>query len=162
MRYTPIIGTLGFILSPDKKKTLMVKRNSRKEDDHFGKYNGLGGKMEPDEDVMSCMQREIREEAGIECKDMVLRGTVNWTGFGKKGENWLGFIFRIDSFTGTPNKSCPEGPLEWMPIEAIPSLPMWEGDRYFLPFVFENDPRPFHAYMPYDNERCLSFSYHRL
>ena len=40
------------------------------------------------------MRREIREEAGIECESMQLRGTLNWPGFGKHGEDWLGFIFR--------------------------------------------------------------------
>ncbi len=54
---------------------------------------GLGGKMEPDEDVMTCIKREIFEEAGIECEKILFRGTVNWTNFGPKGEDWLGFVF---------------------------------------------------------------------
>ena len=64
MPYTPIIGTLGYILSPDRQRVLMVHRNARKDDEHLGKYNGLGGKLEADEDVMAGMIREIREEAG--------------------------------------------------------------------------------------------------
>lgn len=160
--YTPIIGTLGFVVSPDKKKVLLVHRNSRPDDAHFGKYNGLGGKMHPDEDVVSCIRREIHEEAGIECEDIILRGTINWTGFGPDGEDWLGFIFRIDRFTGVPHLKNEEGELAWHPVSLLPKLPMWEGDRFFLPLIFDNDPRAFHGCMPYRNNRPLSWSYVRL
>ena len=64
--YRPIIGTLGYILSPDGQQTLLVHRNARADDQHLGKYNGLGGKMHADEDVIGCMRREIREESGLE------------------------------------------------------------------------------------------------
>jgi len=160
--YTPIVGTLGYILSPDRKKTLLVHRNKRKDDQHLGKYNGLGGKMEPGEDVYQCLVREIREEAGIVCLETVLRGTINWTGFGPNGENWLGFIFRVDRFEGVPRSSNEEGDLDWVDVDRLLELPMWEGDRFFLPLVFDDDPRIFHGYMPYENARPLSWQYSRL
>lgn len=159
--YTPIIGTLGYILSPDGSRVLLVHRNARSADHHLGKYNGLGGKMEPGEDVWTCMVREIQEEAGINCLDMTLRGTVNWPGFGKNGENWLGFIFLITTFSGTPKRKNEEGDLGWHLLADIGSLPMWDGDRYFLPLVFDKDPRLFHGHMPYQNGRPLSWQYNR-
>lgn len=162
MPYTPIIGSLAYILSPDKKKVLLIHRNARSDDDHLGKYNGLGGKMEANEDVVSCMKREILEEAGIECLDISLRGTINWTGFGPSGEDWLGFIFRVDAFKGTPYKKNNEGSLEWVEVDKIEELSIWEGDRYFLPLIFDQDPRAFHGYMPYANDRPLSWSYCRI
>ncbi len=161
MPYTPIVGTLGYILSPDKRRVLLVHRNGREDDDHIGKYNGLGGKMEPNEDVHSCIQREIFEEAGIICTEVVLRGTINWTGFGPKKESWLGFIFRIESYTGEPFTKNEEGTLEWVNIEDITLLPIWEGDKKFLPLVFDDNPRIFHGYMPYDGETFLDWSYVR-
>ena len=160
MKYQPIIGSLGYILSPDKQNVLLVHR-IRDGDDHHGKYNGLGGKMERKEDIATCMKREIHEEAGIEVLSMQLRGTINWTNFGPHNEDWLGFIFLIDQYQGTPNAKSPEGPLEWVPIEDLASLPMWEGDRYFLPLLFDDDPRPFHGFMPYDGEHPISFEYIR-
>lgn len=136
MKYTPIAGTLGFILSPDQSEVLMVHRTARADDDHMGKYNGLGGKLERGEDIHTCMKREIREEAGIESTELKLRGTINWTNFGPKGEDWLGFIFLITAFEGTPWDNSPEGPLTWIPVEKIPTLPMWEGDATH--FVFND------------------------
>ncbi len=160
--YEPIVGTLGYILSPDRKDTLLVYRNRRPGDHHLGKYNGLGGKLRPDEDVLSCLLREIREESGIRCEEVELRGTVNWTGFGPNGENWLGFIFLITEFSGSPFEANEEGELGWHPIKSLDTLPMWEGDRYFLPLVFDYDPRQFHGYMPYKNSKPIDWHYTRM
>lgn len=156
--YRPILASLAFILSEDKKSVLLVHRNKRDDDQHLGKYNGLGGKMEAGEDIFACMQREVREEAGIECEKIELRGTVNWPGFGKNGEDWFGFIFLVHGYKGEPRLSNEEGDLHWKAIEELPSLPMWEGDKYFLPLVFDENPCPFHGYMPYENGRPCSWS----
>lgn len=161
MPYQPILGTLGYILSEDQSKVLMVHRTYRDDDHHLGKYNGLGGKMEVGEDVATCMRREIDEEAGIVPTEMTLRGTINWTNFGPNGEDWLGFIFLITAYSGKPNDSCIEGPLEWIDREKLMDLPMWEGDYLFLPLIFDGDPRPFHGLMPYENGSPKSWDYHR-
>ncbi len=160
--YTPILGTLGYILSPDGGKVLLIHRIARPGDHHLGKYNGLGGKMEAGEDVAGCMRREIVEESGLTCVELTLRGTVNWQGFGRHGENWLGFIFLITRFSGTPFVENEEGRLDWYPLAALDTLPMWEGDRYFLPLVFDDDPRMFHGYLPYRNDRPVDWRYSRV
>jgi 8-oxo-dGTP diphosphatase len=161
MPYCPIVATLGYVLSSDGRRALLIHRNARADDQHLGKYNGLGGKIEPDEDVMAGMRREILEEAGIHCESMQLRGTISWPGFGKNGEDWLGFLFLIDSFSGVPAQTNAEGTLEWVALESIQELPLWEGDRHFLPLVFDRDPRPFHGVMPYRDGRMLSWSFSR-
>lgn len=162
MPYMPIVGTLGYILSKDKQQVLMIHRNARPGDEHLGKYNGLGGKLEANEDVVAGMKREIMEEAGIDCTQMSLRGTVSWPGFGKNGEDWLGFIFLITDFEGEPFTENPEGTLDWVPLNEMDALPMWEGDRYFLPMVFDDDARAFHGVMPYKNGAPASWSFSRI
>lgn len=162
MPYTPIVATLGYVLSPDRRRVLMIHRNARPDDQHLGKYNGLGGKLERDEDVLAGLRRELREEAGIECTGVRLRGTISWPGFGKQGEDWLGFVFLVEAFTGTPLQRNPEGTLEWVERERLLELPLWEGDRHFLPLVFDDDPRPFHGVMPYRDGRMQSWSFSRL
>jgi 8-oxo-dGTP diphosphatase len=159
MAYTPIIGTLGYILSPEGDRVLMVHRNKRGDDQHLGKYNGLGGKLEPGEDVVAGLRREVREEAGIEIDGIELRGTISWPGFGKQGEDWLGFIFLVREFTGEPHSENPEGQLEWIAVDKILDLPLWEGDPHFLPLVFSGDSRQFHGVMPYDGGRPVSWNY---
>ncbi|HZR44636.1 MAG TPA: 8-oxo-dGTP diphosphatase [Ktedonobacteraceae bacterium] len=160
--YTPILATLGYILSPDKQQVLMIHRNKRPNDLHYGKYNGLGGRLERGEDVITGMRREIQEESGLIADRIVLRGTISWPGFGKHGEDWFGFIFRIESWHGTPHDGNAEGTLEWVPLTALSTLSLWPSDHKFLPMVFDDDPRPFHGYMPWHNGEMLSWSCERV
>ncbi len=159
--YRPILATLGFILSKDKKSVLLVHRNKRPDDQHLWKYNGLGGKMESNEDVLTCLKREIREEAGIFCSEIELRGTVSWPGFGLEGEDWFGFIFLVHQYQGEPVHANEEGDLHWKHISELGALPMWEGDKYFLPLVFDENPMPFHGHMPYENGHPSGWTYLR-
>jgi 8-oxo-dGTP diphosphatase len=158
MPFTPILATLGYVMSPDRRRVLMIHRNARPDDPHAGKFNGLGGKLDAGEDVVTGLCREIREEAGIECDELVLCGTISWPGFGKHGEDWFGFIFRIDRWHGEPLTANPEGTLSWIEVERVPRLPMWEGDHHFLPLVLGEDRRPFHGVMPYRDGRPVSWS----
>lgn len=157
--YTPILATLGYVMSPDRESVLLIHRNARPDDLHYGKYNGLGGKLEPKEDIVAGMRREIREEAGIEAEQLVLRGTVNWPGFGKGGEDWFAFIFRIDQWSGTPLTGNHEGALEWVPIARIPELNLWESDRLWLDMVFNDTPQTFYGVAPYLDGKLVSWSY---
>jgi 8-oxo-dGTP diphosphatase len=160
--YSPILATLGYVLSPDGLRVLMVHRTARPGDQHIGKYNGLGGKVERDEDIAAGMRRELKEEASIEVLSMRLRGTISWPGFGRSGEDWFGFIFLIDAWAGSPPSANDEGTLEWVAIDAILDLPLWEGDRHFLPLVFDADSRAFHGVMPYRDGRMLDWRVSRI
>ena len=163
MAYLPIVGTLAYVLSASGDDVLLVHRDARPDDESFGKWNGLGGKLERDEDVATCMRRELREEASIEVVSMQLRGTVSWPGFGRSGEDWLGFVFLVDAFNGVVPASNDEGTLAWHPVERLfdASLDFWEGDKHFLPLVFDDDPRPFHGVMPYAHGRPTGWSFTR-
>jgi 8-oxo-dGTP diphosphatase len=159
MPYTPILATLGYVLSEGGSQVLMLRRDRRLDDLHFGKYNGLGGKLEAGEDVAAGMKREVREEAGLECLSLRLRGTVSWPGFGKDGEDWFGFVFVIDRWQGAALTENAEGTLTWLPVARILDLPLWDGDRHFLPLVFDNAIGQFHGVMPYRHGRPVSWQY---
>ena len=155
--FTPIIGTLGYVLSEDRRRVLLVHR-SRAGDQHAGKWNGLGGKLEADEDIYTCLCRELREEANIEVTSARLRGTISWPGFGVGGQDWFGFVFVVDAYVGTVGESNEDGPLVWHELDRIDELPMWEGDRHWLPLVFGDGP-VFHGVMPYVDGAPASWSY---
>ena len=151
MPCTPIVGTLAYVLRGDE--VLMVRRSARADDQQLGKYNGLGGKLEPGEDVVAGLRRELREEAGIEATSLRLRGTISWPGFGPGGEDWLGFVFVVDAFAGTPPGANAEGTLHWVPRAQVLDLPLWEGDYTWLPLVFDDAVGQFHGVMPYADGR---------
>ncbi len=147
-----IVGTLAYVV---RDGLVLLVHRQRAGDDHRGKYNGLGGKLEPGEDVVECIARELQEEAGITPTSLRLRGTVSWPGFGSDGSDWFGLVFLVDAFDGEPPEQNVDGPLSWVPVGELDALPMWEGDRYFVPLVFDDDPRQFHAVLPYADGRLV-------
>lgn len=172
--YAPIMGTLAYVINEGRTHVLLVHRTARPDDQHLGKWNGLGGKVEPHEDLAASMRREISEEAGIEVTAMTLRGTVSWPGFGPSGEDWFSLIFLVTGWTGEPASSNPEGDVEWIPLSRLlaacdpddaerarANLAMWEGDRNFIPLIFDDDSRVFHGVMPYANGRPTSWTFER-
>ena len=79
--------------------TLMVHRIKKENDMHAGKWNGLGGKLEPGETPEACATREIWEESGLRVKNLILRGVITFPGFAAD-EDWYTFLFVIDDFEG--------------------------------------------------------------
>ncbi len=156
-KYCPVLATLAYVMSADGKKVLLIHRDKRKDDIHYGKYNGLGGKIEASENIIEAVRREIREEAGIECESIVLRGTISWPGFGKNGEDWFGFIFRVDKFSGQCKDSNHEGRLEWVDLEKLDNLDLWDSDRLWLDKVFSKSAETFHGIAPFENGKLLSW-----
>jgi 8-oxo-dGTP diphosphatase len=113
--------------------TLMVHRVKKKQDMHAGKWNGLGGKLEPGETPEECAIREIREESGLKVKNLILKGIITFPAF-DDNEDWYTFLFVIDDFEGELIDS-PEGHLAWIPNEELQNLKLWAGDLIFLPWI---------------------------
>jgi 8-oxo-dGTP diphosphatase len=156
------LQTQAYIVSPDRQSVLLMHRNKFADDVHLGKYLGLGGHVEPDEDVFTCVKREVWEESGLVVEAATLRGTVMWTGFGKHRRDLFCFMFRVDSFSGQPHEGNDEGTLEWVPIGDLREKPMWDSDHEWLPMIFDEDPRQFHGVMPYAGHEMLGWAYQRL
>lgn len=174
MAFTPIVGTLAYLWDRNADQVLLIRRNARLDDDHYGKVNGLGGKLEADESVTDGVRRELMEEATVELTEVSLRGTITWTNFGPKREEWLGFIFLVTGWRGEVPSANEEGTLEWVPrqrlleacdpnnSDARAELPLWAGDRHFIPLVFDGDTRAFHGTMPYDGDVPRSWTFDRM
>ncbi len=126
------LATLCYVQKDDQ--TLMLHRNSRKSDTHYGKYNGLGGKFEPGETPEECVKREVLEESGLILNKVQLKGFLTFPAF-SKGEDWYVFVFTSNDFSGDLLSNTPEGELEWIDNSKIPELNMWEGDEIFLPWL---------------------------
>jgi 8-oxo-dGTP diphosphatase len=125
------LATLGYIRRAGK--TLMIHRVKKQNDVHQGKWNGLGGKLEPGETPEECIIREIREESGLAARDPELKGFLTFPGFAND-EDWYAFVFVVRDFTGELIDS-PEGFLSWIDDERLIELPLWEGDYIFLPWL---------------------------
>ncbi len=116
-------------------KTLMMRRNKRTDDIHFGKWNGLGGKLEPGETPEECVIREVLEESGLCIQQPRLVGLLTFPDF-KDDEDWYVYVYTAYSFSGNLQE-CAEGVMEWIDDAEILDLPLWEGDRHFLRWIEE-------------------------
>lgn len=148
MPFSPELTVLAYVTDPERSRVLLVHRVSRSSDEQLGKYNGLGGKVEPGEDVVAAIRRELKEEADIDVVDLELRGTVSWPGF--NGRDVFGFVFLVTAFDGDIPAENEEGTLAWHDVATMMDLPMWDGDRHFLPLVFDQSVGQFHGVIPYD------------
>lgn len=125
------IATLCYVRRAGE--TLMLHRIKKANDMHQGKWNGLGGKLEPGETPEECARREIREESGLNVSDLVFKGIITFPGFSNE-EDWYTFIFVANSMEGDLIDS-PEGVLRWIDDRDLLGLELWEGDRIFIPWL---------------------------
>jgi 8-oxo-dGTP diphosphatase len=133
-------------------KTLMVHRVKKADDIHEGKWNGLGGKLEPGESPEECAIREVLEESGLRATHLQFKGFLTFPLFAQN-EDWYAFVFVVDQFEGELISS-PEGNLEWIADELLFELNLWEGDRIFLPLL--DEPGLFSGKFVYRDGRLVS------
>lgn len=113
---------------------LLLHRNKEENDLNEGKWLGIGGHLEEGESHIAAMKREVFEEAQLKVKKYVYYGYADFLNEDYPPERM--YLFRITDFEGEVGE-CDEGELAWVPIEQVYSLPMWEGDKYFLPLLRE-------------------------
>ena len=114
-------------------QTLMLHRNRKPNDIHEGKWNGLGGKVEPGESPLDCVIREVREESGLTILDPTFKGFIAFPLFDGR-RDWHVHLFTASRFTGSLIES-PEGELRWIDTDRLLELPLWPGDRIFIPLL---------------------------
>lgn len=133
-------------------QTLMMHRNKRPDDTHYGKWNGLGGKFDAGETPEECARREVREESGLVARELHLKGVITFPKFAK-GEDWYVFMYLVHA-DGEPINECHEGELVWVDDAKLSSLALWEGDSIFLPWL--DRPGFFSARFSYEGGRLAS------
>lgn len=117
-------------------QTLMLHRVKKAQDMHAGKWNGLGGKLEPGETPEECAVREVLEESGLLIEQPRLHGMIVFPQF-SKGVDWFTFVFVAEQFSGDLIDST-EGVLAWIPDDRLLELELWPGDRIFLRWLDED------------------------
>ncbi len=107
---------------------LMMHRVKKKNDINKDKYIGVGGHIEHGESPEDCILREIKEETGLEAKNIRLRGLLS---FVIDDYDEYSFLYTCDDYSGEL-KDCDEGELVWVDKDKINDLPLWEGDKIFF------------------------------
>ena len=125
------LATLCYVRNAGR--TLMIHRIKKQNDMHAGKWNGLGGKLEPGETPEECAIREIREESGLIVRNPLLKGFLTFPMFDGK-DDWYAFVFLVNEFEGELIDSQ-EGLLRWIPDGELLDLNLWAGDLIFIPWL---------------------------
>ena len=125
---------------------LMMHRVKKDADENAGKWIGLGGHLQEGETPEECVRREVREESGLELRDLRLRGILTF--ILPDWGNELTFLYTARADDRLPLPECGEGVLRWVPVDQVEDLPLWEGDRAFLPLL-RNGPECFSLKLVY-------------
>ncbi len=126
-------ATLVYVQKDDK--SLMLHRVKKQNDIHEGKWNGLWGKVEQWESPEECVRREIQEEVGLDVSSMQFKWLLTAPVFDGK-QDWIIYIYIVTEFSGELQE-CKEWVTEWIDNDKILDLNLREGDRYFIPLLFE-------------------------
>jgi 8-oxo-dGTP diphosphatase / 2-hydroxy-dATP diphosphatase len=127
-----MIATLVFLVNSDQVLLAMKKRGFGE-----GKYNGVGGKVEPGESIQDAAIRETQEEIDVTITSCQKAAVLYFDEF-FKGEPTLFIVhvFVATKWQGKPTESEEMKP-EWFNISELPLNKMWRDDPYWLPRVLE-------------------------
>ncbi|MBQ9580233.1 MAG: 8-oxo-dGTP diphosphatase [Lachnospiraceae bacterium] len=110
-------------------KYLMLHRVKKVNDLNHDKWVGIGGKFLENETPDECLLREVKEETGLTLTSYRLRGVITF--LSDKWEGEYKYLYTATGYTGEMTE-CDEGNLEWVDIDKVRALPIWEGDKLFF------------------------------
>ncbi|MBI5961380.1 MAG: NUDIX domain-containing protein [Chloroflexi bacterium] len=147
-RWQVIPRTLCFITHGDD--VLLLKRGEHKRI-YPGRYNGVGGHIERDEDALTGAIREMQEETGLDVNNVRFRGHLHVDSGDQNGI--MVFVFSAEA-TSRDFKDSEEGTLAWVHRETVEDLPLVEDLPILIPLIFDSasDTPPFFAHTSYDTE----------
>ncbi len=155
-RWLTIPRTLCFITHGDD--VLLLKRSEHKRV-YPGRYNGVGGHIERDEDARTGAIREMQEETGLTVTSVQFCGIIHVDVGAENGI--MVFVFQAEA-TSRDFTDSDEGSLEWVPRAQINDLPLVEDLPVLIPLIFDGTPDalPFFAHSSYDtnDEQILLFA----
>jgi 8-oxo-dGTP pyrophosphatase MutT (NUDIX family) len=129
---------LGFIFSYDLKQVLLV--NKRRPGWQEGKWNGIGGHIEKEEQYpYPAMKREIREEVdGLLFDPTAMEHRVTFTCPG--GTVWVYKAMALRSCLLSKVKSKTDEPVEWFRVERIGERPddALDSIRWLVPLMLSD------------------------
>lgn len=128
-----------------KVYTLVFLRNTKQillglKKRGFGvnKWNGFGGKVEPNEEILDAAVRELKEESCINVKKHDLKNVAHLE-FTFEGEPLLMDVrvFSSTVFEGSAEETEEMLP-QWFDYDKIPFDDMWLDDRYWFPYLLQD------------------------
>lgn len=146
-----ILSTLCYIEKDNNY--LMLHRTKKENDINKDKWIGIGGKFEEGESPEECIEREVKEETGLELKSYKLRCIVTY--ISTTWETEYMYVFTSNDFVGNITE-CNEGDLQWVNKYEVTKLNTWEGDKIFIDKL-QKDNSFFTVKFEYDAEKLIKY-----
>jgi len=126
------IGTVCFLIDKRNGKVLLLERA---HEPMQGMFTGVGGKTNFDEDMNTSCIREIKEETGLDARNLKLKAVIK-TLLDVHDSSWILFVYTTTDFSGEP-LDCDEGTLQWVNISELYNVNLIGFIRVILPFIFD-------------------------
>lgn len=123
-------ATLLFLLKDDRILLAMKKRGFG-----AGRYNGVGGKIEPDETIEQALVRECQEEIGVTPHTFEKVAYHDFR-FPDGSTDMQVHAYICRQWEDEPKETEEMAP-EWFDISEIPYDQMWQDDIVWLPQVLQ-------------------------
>ena len=120
--------TLVLLITEKRVLLAMKKRGFGK-----GRWNGPGGKVEPNETIEQAMIRECQEEIGVTPLSYEKVAVHNFV-FPDGQSDMRVHTFMCTSWKGEPTESEEMAP-RWFSVDKIPYEEMWQDDPHWLPQI---------------------------
>lgn len=154
-----VLETVLCFVRDHEGRFLFMARGKKPGDVHAGKYNAPGGKIEPGESPVEALRREVEEETGLRVTAYRRLGFLAFPGFhhdaaGLPVDESM-HVFLVTGWEGRLVAECEEGELEWVAADDVLKLPLWEGDRLFIPYVVS--ARRFEGKLTYEHGKLTAW-----
>ena len=138
------LQTTLLILIKDNKILLARKKRGF----GFGKWNGVGGKVEEKETPEEAMIRETQEEISVTPIEYEKIGIIRFVEYIKEERTTNDMhLYIATKWQGVPKESEEMQP-KWFSINNLPWEEMFSDDKYWLPLVLEG--KKLDAFFEYD------------
>lgn len=100
----------------------------------WGKWNGYGGKLNIEEDVVNGALRELEEESGLKLQPKDLK-YLGYNEYNTKDGTRVVFMFVADDTGEQPHETEEMGDPQWFEVTQIPYHEMWPDSVHWLHLV---------------------------
>jgi 8-oxo-dGTP diphosphatase len=142
-RYRVVPRTLIFLTSVDPAdgaRQLLLIQGAPTKRLWANHYNGIGGHVEWDEDILQAAQRELREETGLTGVELNLRGVINIAAQPDRDSpaGVAVFLFCGETQERTICASD-EGEPAWLPIADLQRYPLVDDLYALIPLLLADE-----------------------
>ncbi|HAZ22575.1 MAG TPA: DNA mismatch repair protein MutT [Firmicutes bacterium] len=142
------LTTMVMIQNPQSGELLVQNRKR--------KWPGVsfpGGKVEPCESFYDCAVREIKEETGLDIRNLQYCGVVHWVER-ETANRYLCFLYKTSDYSGELITDAAEGEHSWRSLDelrAMPKAALASAEYTLLP-LFHEFGKYSEAFIPWSND----------